>query len=450
MHYGLDFGTTNSAIAIKRDDVGNVVVVPVDPLAVGQQIMRSLLYVRKRKMRRFVGLSAVQEYLHDSRSRKPARYKVFDTGRKTIIRIPTGQGDFWNYETDITYREDINKPGQLIQALKTSLREGFATQIDLFGEKLSLEELIAVILRQMKETADNYLGRPINKVTLGRPVHYDKKSNDLYIEERMRQAAKLAGFTQISFVPEPVAAAYDYLQSRKCKEDIKIFVFDFGGGTLDFCLMNSKQNSSRVIATDGLSIGGDLFNELIMLHKVSPNFGTELNYGPKQLPMPAGLKQGLKKWYEIQALKSPNLSKFLNEVVSQVNEPRLIQNLITLIDYDLGFELFEALEKSKVELSTMTESVISFHQHDINLEIPITREEFEKFIGPKVSEIEVSINNLFRKADLEPDDIAVVVCTGGASYTPLIQSRLRKIFTKSNIVYHNVFQGIAAGLARVE
>jgi len=252
-----------------------------------------------------------------------------------------------------------------------------------------------------------------------------------------------------------VAAAYDYLeieldaipQSRV--DPVKILVFDFGGGTLDFCLMHVLENSPRILATDGLSIGGDLFNELIMAEVVSPYFGTGLTFGEKNLPMPTYLKGALSRWYEVQGLKSPELRSFLDGLLVQVDKPQLIKNLITLIDYDLGFELFEAIEKAKVELTDSDGSTISFHQKDINLEIPIKREEFEKIITPQVSEIEKTISKLLNKARTKATEVNAVVCTGGTSFTPLVQQKLRRIFPAGKIVFHNVFQGIAAGLARV-
>lgn len=449
MHYGLDFGTTNSVIAVKEKNTNEVEVIPVDPLGrEKEKLMRSLLYIRKKTKEKFVGGRAVKEYLYDSRTREPVRFKTFATGETTTILIPGSEGSI-RYTADVTYREDINKPGQLIQALKTSLREGFDQKVDLFGEKFLLEDLIAVVLLEMKKTADKYLGKNITRVTLGRPVHYSEKDADKETQERMKKAAQLAGFKSIKFLPEPVAAAYDYLESRVNVEDKCIFVFDFGGGTLDFCLMRRKQGKPEILATDGLSIGGDLFNELIMLSKVSPYFGTELIYGPKKLPMPAFIKGSLQKWYEVQSLKSPELRSFLQTFKHETENPKLIQNLITLIDYDLSFELFEAIEKAKVELSLRSKTIISFHKQGINLKIPITRKEFEKIIAPQVEVIEVVVENLLKKARKGSGEIDVVVCTGGVSYTPIVQKRLRQIFEKSEIVYHNVFQGIAAGLARI-
>ncbi|MBU0708582.1 Hsp70 family protein [Patescibacteria group bacterium] len=450
MHYGLDFGTTNSVIAVKKENSDRVEVIPADPFGNDKdRILRSLLYIRKKNQEKFVGSLAINNYLKDSRNRKPARFKVFDTGQKATIPIPNPHGGFFYYETDITYREDINKPGQLIQALKTSLREGFNQQVNLFGEIFSLEELIATILGEMKHTADQHLGKDIKEVILGRPVHYGNNTDDLDIQNRMEHAAELAGFKIINFIPEPVGAAYDYLKTQTPLSDKTILVFDFGGGTLDFCLIQQENATVNIVATDGLSIGGDLFNELIMFGKVSPYFGTEITFGPKSLTMPSGLKHSLRKWYEIQALKSPELRNFLVEIKHQSKNPELINNLISLIDHDLGFELFEAIEKAKVTLSQNKETSISFHRHDINLEIPLTRKEFEELIRPQIEAIEKTIKALLGNSKIDPNNINTVICTGGTSYTPIVQRRLAALFPTSNIIYHNVFEGIAAGLARI-
>ena len=153
---------------------------------------------------------------------------------------------------------------------------------------------------------------------------------------------------------------------------------------------------------------------------------------------------------KIESLKSPELQSFLEEVKQNTSNPELINNLITLINYNLGFELFQAIEKAKIQLSHKNKSKISFHQRGINLDIPVSRDEFETMIAPQVNQIEQTLRLLFQNVNVETEDVNTVVCTGGTSYTPFVQKRLVQLFPKSNIVYHNVFEGIAAGLARIK
>ncbi|KKR09370.1 MAG: Molecular chaperone-like protein [Parcubacteria group bacterium GW2011_GWA2_39_18] len=445
MHYGLDFGTSNSSISINTPQ--GVKVLAIDDLALDPQILRSVLYFKKDDGR-FMGEKAIRQMIADNEMRLPPKIIKEFTGDIVDIFLPSpgdsGGVDIW--KTDVVAEYDINKPGQFLQALKTSLREGFFGKANVLGQTYSLEELIGFILRFMKMQADGLNDRSVDEVVLGRPVHYrDSQTDDLQIEKRMSEAARLAGFSKVSFLAEPIAATLSFFQ--KHSQDSTILLFDFGGGTLDFCLMQKIGKGKKILATDGLSIGGDLFNEEIMEQKIAKHFGTEIVWGQKGLPMPIYIKERLRKWYELQVLNTPDFHSFMNELKRENRNRAVVEKLETLINYDLSFSSFSAIEKAKIELSEKGETSIVFNQKNIFLQEKITRLEFERMIKPYLKQIEKTIDTVLRKGKTEKDQLDFVICTGGSSLIPAVKQMLVDKFGSPKILFHDIFTGVAAGLA---
>lgn len=295
MKIGLDFGTSNSAVAINID--GNVTVVPVE----GERVLPSLLYF-KRNGELFVGQKAKESYRYDNRHRLPASWKEIDTGEEREVEIVGGNGIIY-YSTTLRYKEDIHKPGKLVQSLKSSLREGFSNEAYIFEHSYSIEFLIATLLKELRVAVEKFTSEKVTEAVIGKPVQYGVfSSEEAIVQKRMTHAAYLAGFDSVAFMEEPIAAALSYVSRES--EPTKVFVFDFGGGTLDFSVVDKEGNGCcSVIGVDGLPIGGDTFNEEIMMSAVAKQFGVYDVWGPKDLPIPAYIRHALRKWYELQSYK---------------------------------------------------------------------------------------------------------------------------------------------------
>ncbi|MCA9390226.1 Hsp70 family protein [candidate division WWE3 bacterium] len=443
LYYGLDFGTSNSVISIVKN--GNPELIVVDPTAENSEVLQSLLYFRKDGSCQ-LGEAATAAYLTDNAARKPVQWKEIDTGEERKVEI-VGDNGIVYYTTTIKIKVDINKPGQFVQALKTTLREGSLSTAYIFDKKYSLESLIAKLLRQMKDAADKQVGHSVTRVVLGRPVHYlSEGQDDRHVEDRMQIAAKEAGFTEVSFLAEPIAAALSYLIHDQ--EDKTILVFDFGGGTLDYSIVNRPQGGRpSVIGTGGLSIGGNTFNEEIMVRLLSEHFGVNERWGPKRLPMPAFLKESLRRWYELDHLQTTEIRDFLKEAEKTVDNSQSIVNLQDLINFDLGHHLFRVIENAKRTLSDQTEAEIHFERERLKLHTQITREEFERILDPFEVEIDRSLDALMDETHLSSDDIDHVVATGGSTLIPKFQNLLFDKFGQEKVEFHDIFTGVGAGLA---
>lgn len=489
--YGLDFGTTNSAIAIEENGVGRVL--NIDLQAIDPRVIRTLLYFLRREMvfdkhvpperiekneffqkeisyegeqKLLIGEEAVEKYLEDNKDRKPGKRLKIYTGN-LVMATGAQSGD-----PVLEYYEEIDYGiGRFMQALKTALKSPMYKGTAIFGKFYTLEEMVSLFIKQVKYQADNITGENIDSVVVGRPVHFSLDAQkDQAAQERLEKALRLAGFKNITFEYEPVGAAKQFLASQRLPHSVRndpsethvlpnndvtaseetkqslVFVFDFGGGTLDTAIVKSGENP-QVLAADGVYIGGDLLNADIMQHKLWNYFGANATWGEHQLTMPEYIYEAFDSWFSLPNLNNPIIMNALADVRYKHSNSDALDRLIYLIKSNLGFDIYEAIERAKIKLSSVHETNIVFESGPIKIDHKITREEFEKIIEPRVKEVQETVFRTLQKAEVEPSQIDVVVRTGGSSLIPVFENILAKIFGKEKIKQFETFTSIAAGLA---
>lgn len=159
----------------------------------------------------------------------------------------------------------------------------------MFGKRIQLEELVARILRDIRMAAEEQFGSPVKSAVVGRPVRFvgaNTADDDEYATGRLTESLHKAGFEEVSFEYEPIAAAYFY--ESTLDHDELILIGDFGGGTSDFSLIQvgpsqrSLNSADRtVLGNEGLGLAGDAFDAKIVRHLVSrPSWGRIRNSGP--------------------------------------------------------------------------------------------------------------------------------------------------------------------------
>ncbi len=474
--YGLDFGTTNSSISINDGDKPRLF--PIDDLAASPEVVRSALYFFPRKfvvhsnvprevvlaqefkadqfhfegeLKTIIGSRAVETYLDDNKSRYSGIKRKIFTGKiiPNVILWTDGYSGKVHTANVPEYYEEIDYgTGRLFHALKSALKSPLFKGNRFFGNYYELEQLIGLLLSQIKRRADELSGKKIDAVVCGRPRYFSTDPvKDKAAEDRLREALRQAGFRDIKFEFEPVAAA-KYFLSRFGEEKRKVFVFDFGGGTLDTSIMETTSDGYRVIATDGVYIGGDLLNSDIFYHKLGPLFGTKLTWGDHQMPMPNHIIDDLRSWYGIPNLNNQRDIEFLTgDIRYQNSDPLAVERLLHLVQKNLGFEMYEAIEVAKKALTKNEEAKIEFSDGPIELSVPITKSEFEQIISPRVEEVRKTVLQTLESAGLEPKQIEVVVRTGGSSLVPVFENMLTDIFGSDRVVEFDPFTSVAAGLA---
>jgi len=417
---GIDFGTTNSSVAIARPS-GEITLASFPFMGVLTDSYRSLLYLEQAKER---GRDTLKSW----------------TGPYGIER----------------YLEAENK-GRLIQSLKSFLSSRTLKTTEVFGRRRTLEELIARVLKDLRIFAEEQFGVPIHSAVVGRPVRFvgaESEDDNAYAEERLREAFRIAGFETVAFEMEPVAAAYYY--ESTLPHDELILIGDFGGGTSDFSLIHVGPEIRRrgrkpqdLLGNSGVGIAGDAFDAKIVRRLVSPvlGAGTQLRSMDKMLPVPIWVYAKVEKWHHLSFLRTKDTLNMLRSVEAQAVEPEKIAALLHLINEDLGYQLHRSVQAVKCALSAA--EMASFHFSDgvIELEQSVKREAFEEWIAEELDQITTCVDGLVKKCGVQPGQVDKVFLTGGSSFVPSVRRIFETRFGADRIRAGNEFTSVARGLA---
>lgn len=443
--YGLDFGTSNSAISLVTD--GTVRVLPVDPGQARPEIMNTLIYIR-RDGEIAVGKSASEAYYRDNVGREAVKQKIATGGTFTNYIVEIGE-----VTSQIVVEVDVNQPGRFFQSIKSFLADESYAGTEVWGRFYSIEELVALFLRILKERADEHVGHPIDGVVMGRPVFFAPDGvGDDTAQERLANAARLAGFKEVHFQYEPVAAALHY-EAELVEREENVLVFDFGGGTLDTTIVRvggtRKGRAERredILATNGRVIGGNTLDEEVMEQKLFKYFGEDARWSEQDLHLPHYIFGMLRRWYTIPNLQQQQLYAFLDDVSRYSTGHKEIKALETLIRKNYGYALFQEIERAKVALSSTWETRLTFIHENIAISEFLGRPNFERIIAGHLRRIETCLDETLAMAGIAPEKIGAVLRTGGSSYIPVVQKMLERKFGREALRFQDAFSNVASGL----
>ncbi len=417
---GLDFGTTNSSIAL-ADANGHVRLARFASRTGVTEAFRSLLYLERLKQR-----------------------------SQVIMRS-------WSGPLAIERYLEAEDKGRLVQSLKSFLTSRNLKSTEIFGRQRTLEELISIILRDIRTEAERQFGGSVTHAVVGRPVRFvgsESPADDAFAEARLELALQQAGFEQVRFELEPVGAAYHY--ESTLDHDELIMIGDFGGGTSDFSLIRvgpgvrrRGRTSQDLLANGGVGIAGDSFDSRIVRHLVSPALGdgTSLRSWNKILPVPTWVYRNLERWHHLSLLRAKDVIDMLRSVKAQALEPDRIAALLYLIEHDLGYRLHQAVQHVKCVLSDSPEGVFRFLDGDVYIEASVSRAEFEAWIAGELCAIEECVDRTVRQAAVELSGVDRVFLTGGSSFVPAVRRIFETRFGAERIRYGDEFTSVARGLA---
>lgn len=451
MRVGIDFGTTNTVAAIIDND-GKPTVLPLDPVSPETGTLRTLLYV-ERDGYIHTGSEAIR--LH--REQNVGRIPRFAKAWVGVIDIELGDAVVKGYEIkggpmsiEVFADVDADAPGRLLHSLKSPLATEY-TGTKIFGHDYSLEQLIAEFLSRVRERVESLTGNAISEAVFGRPVMFagaKGEADNARAQERLLKAAELAGFRRVAFEQEPIAAGLAFGTTNDSEHSAHAVVFDFGGGTLDIAVMTLGHDSEqRVMATGGVDIAGDHFDQVIFKRAILPWLGDGVKWGPHRLDMPVHLLDALGDWQDVVALcNSPTLA-FLRQVQSDCTRPIRILALEDFIFRGHAFDLYSRIEECKVELSQHRFAVVGFDEEAISIWQPVTRGQFEAYIARDGRTIRQVILETLKRAELDARQIGYVIRTGGSSSIPYFVQMLTDIFGAAQMTETDLFTSVAKGLA---
>ncbi len=439
--YGIDFGTTNSTIAVV-DSQGSLQKIPIDPKAENPSVMRSIIYANKEGKLAY-GKPAIEAYGKDVEEGKGRVKKTIFTGRYITV---AGDADIHGVRPDEVVEELIEfdefQGGRMLQALKSVLANKNIVSINLFGTIYPIEEVVGGLLKEMKKRADREIHEDVKSVVIGRPVTYVGSDQKLAIE-RMQRAAKFAGFEDVVFEYEPIAAAYDYGNRIDTKQTV--LIFDFGGGTLDVSVVRFPEK--KVLANVGLPLGGDFFNSRIFTNKLAVFFGSETHYGPNKAFMPGHIYLALRNWYQATLLKDEKFDEQMDHFRFMSSDEKAIDALRSLVNNNLSFSLYDEIDRVKRRISDISEVALHFEADHIDIKTKVSRNDFEKMIVEDMLRINELLDKALKEADVKAKEIDAVATTGGSSLIPIVRALLVHKFGAKKIIKSDAFTSVAAGLA---
>jgi len=419
---GIDFGTTNSSVALvtenSRVELASFTFAGAETLS-----SRSVLYFEQvpsaAGIRRTHGLSgpaAIERYL------------------------------------------DSDDKGRLVQSLKSHLSSRSLTGTEVFGRRHRLEELVSRMLSDLRKHAEKQFERPIRRAVVGRPVRFvgaETNEDDDFAVGRLREAFQIAGFEEVDFELEPVAAAYAY--EFTLDHDELILIGDFGGGTSDFSLLRvgpgARMHGHRdrdLLGYSGVGLAGDAFDARIVRKLVSPALGSdsEARSLNKVLPaVPAWIYANLERWHYLSFLRTHNVREILRGARIRALEPDKIEALIAIIEQDLGYQLHQAVQRVKYALSQHESAEFRFQDGGLDLRVHLTRREFEMWIAEDLSAVEEAVDSVLRNAGISARDVDRVFLTGGTSLVPAVRRIFSRRFGRERIRGGHEFTSVAYGLA---
>jgi hypothetical chaperone protein len=403
---GVDFGTTNSVVAIAHDD-GSVAARRFETLSGPVEAYRSaLLFFREAGV---VG--------HIS-------------GPDALSRAL-----------------DIDGDHRFLQSLKTYLSSRAFQDTRLMGRRFLLEQLIGVFLADILPPELRGL-----TVVSGRPVVFAGEGPDEALAvARLTASFAEAGVGSVELAYEPLGAAYWYARGLTRPETV--LVADFGGGTSDFSVMHFDPAGGRLEATAiahaGVGVAGDTFDFRILDNVVAPRLGKGSLYRSfdKRLPLPAHYYAAFAQWHKLSMLKSAEALRELRRLAKQAENQDALEDLIRVIEYDLGYELYLAVSRLKVELSAKERARFRFSASGVEIETEVARTDFEHWIAGDLAAIEGAVDRALDGASMAAAEIDAVFMTGGTSYVPAVRRLFAQTFGDTKLKYGDAFSSVASGLA---
>jgi hypothetical chaperone protein len=395
-YVGIDFGTTNSAVAI-ADERGDVQLVPL----AGAPHWRTVLYF------------------------EPGG--ALTAGAPALARYVETEGD-----------------GRLVQSIKSHLASAAFSRTHIFGRRWALEDMIAAYLRQLRAAAPVDLG---NRAVVGRPVRYwgaEDDADDARAVARMTDALAKAGFDDVVLDYEPVGAAARY--AARLDHDELIVVADYGGGTTDFTAI--RVPAGEVLATGGIGVSGDAFDARIIDAVVAPALGRGTRYRDEmggEAPVPAWLYGHLRRWHYLSFLKDDATVRLLDRVHRGARDAAAVGRLVRVVAEDLGLPLHRAVEGTKQRLSAAAAERLVVDA--LELDLGVRRGDFEDWLAPDLDAIDGVLDDVLARAGVAPADVDHVFATGGSSLVPAVRARLRARFGDAKLEAGDELTSVAWGLA---
>lgn len=412
--FAIDFGTSNSLLAAaSRDQL--FPPIPLDLQASDPTVLRSAFYFTRMNEPAFFGTGAIREFVANG------------------------------------FR------GRLIRSIKRHLPSKAFTKTRIGDQLVTLEDLVGAFLKSIRETGCKHFGTDVRRVVLGRPARFSNEPDeDQLAQDRLDRAARRAGFEEVTFCPEPIAAAYDFADDLE--EPKTVLIADLGGGTSDYTIVKMTSNGfapEDVRGIGGISVAGDAIDGALVRSEVAPEFGSRAHYmapfGANVLDMPKLLIELLASPADLTLGDRTKTLKMLGDIRAGLVDPSdrvKIDRFVTVVEDGVGFSLYEAVEGAKRALSDLPRTHIALDYPGAEFDIETTRPELDRVASVPIERMIKSLDEVFERSGVDPDAIDIACLTGGTSRMPAVEAAFRARLPRSNFRRLSSFHSVVQGLSR--
>jgi hypothetical chaperone protein len=409
----IDFGTSNSAVAIPRIN-GGVSLVPLEGASTS---MPTAVFFSAEDGSRIFGRAAIQAYVD-------------------------------GYE------------GRLMRSIKSILGSDLmerTTEVGL-GVTVKYMDVVIAYLRELKQQAESHVGGEITQVMIGRPVFFvdDDAARDARAQATLAEAAAIVGFRHVDFQFEPIAAALDFEQTLA--EETLVLVADIGGGTSDFSVVRVGPNAARkrsragdILANHGVHVAGTDFDREVSVASIMPKLG--LGSSSRTLPgaggpsrVPSATYFDLATWHLINTVYTPNRLIELRQMASMYADSRFHRRLMTVVEKRLGHALAGLAEAAKISVAETGEALIDLSQVENNLATAFSAAQQRDALANDMRKIVLAASEAIRIAGVRPNDIGALYFTGGSTGFGALADAISQAAPNARRVAGDRYASVVTGL----
>jgi hypothetical chaperone protein len=329
--------------------------------------------------------------------------------------------------------------GRLLRSLKSILGSSLVNESTEVGYKnIAFKDIIVTFVRHLKAGAENAVGHAV-------------------AQAHLEEIARKAGFREVLFQYEPIAAALDYEQSVQ-QEELALIV-DIGGGTSDFSIVRvspdrrgQADRKQDILANTGVHVGGTDLDLKLSLEQVMPLFGyrtrtRSLFPGDPILDLPPTYYRELATWHKIVFLYNNRALQGIKNIQYHAERQDLVDRLIRIIKRQEGHRLAGDVEAAKIGLSEHDAASIALDYVEKGLQAALHRQKFESDIAPETASIVSKIDECLSLAGVAASAIDTLFMTGGSTAIPLIAQACRQAVPAARLVEGSRFGSVGIGLA---
>ncbi len=412
---GLDFGTTNTVVALTDGHGGSQLVEYAGDDATGAVFRSALCFWEEER--------AWQGVAHEAGPWAIAEY----------LQSPLDS--------------------RFVQSFKSVAASATFERALIFNRPYRFEDLGRLFLQRLVAHAGGRLDILPQRVIVGRPVEYAGARPDPALARQRYDAMFAALGTEIIYVHEPLGAAHSY--ASRLTEPATILVADFGGGTTDFSIVRVAAPGAPQrcvpLASAGIGIAGDRFDYRIVDQLVLPLLGKGGLYRSfdKLLEIPGGHFRDFADWSRLALMRNQRTLAELARLQRDAVDPEPIARMIALIEHEQGFPLYDAVGQLKRALSCDEQAAFRFSGEGVEIVAEVRRTDFERWIADDLRRIESAMETALVRAGVAPDGIDRVFLTGGSSLIPAIRALFERRFGSDRIATGGELTSIAHGLALI-